>query len=170
MIFTVMIEIPKGSRNKYEYDKEKKQIRFDRTLFSAVHYPTDYGFFLDSLALDQDPLDAMVLVWEPTFPGCLIDAKPIGVYKMWDEKGADEKVLCVPTHDPIWSPIEELEGVPPHLLKEIDHFFSVYKTLENKPTGSEGWFGRKEAERIVQEALQRFQVRKEEGKDPYCCD
>ncbi|WP_367357362.1 inorganic diphosphatase, partial [Mesotoga sp.] len=86
-----MIEIPKGSRNKYEYDKKLKRIRFDRTLFSAVHYPMDYGFILNTLAEDEDPLDAMVLLWEPTFPGCLIEAKPIGAFKMWDEKGPDEK-------------------------------------------------------------------------------
>jgi len=163
MEITVMIEIPKGSRNKYEYDKELRMIRFDRTLFSAVHYPTDYGFFPNTLALDDDPLDAMVLVSEPTFPGCLIESKPIGVYKMWDEKGRDEKVLCVPICDPLWSHIEDLDDVPPHLLKEIDHFFSVYKVLENKPTGSEGWGNREEAEAIIVDSQHRF-IRNENKK------
>ncbi len=156
MVLTAMIEIPKGSRNKYEYDKELNAIRFNRTLFSAVHYPCDYGFFSETLALDDDPLDCLVLVWEPTFPGCVIDVRPIGIFEMWDEKGQDEKVLCVPLQDPFWNHVETLEGVPPHLLKEIDHFFQVYKVLENKPTGSEGWFGREEAERIIIESQQRY--------------
>ncbi|MFQ5934352.1 MAG: inorganic diphosphatase, partial [Dehalococcoidia bacterium] len=95
MTVPVMIEVPKGSRNKYEYDHERKRLRFDRMLFSAVHYPSDYGFILDTLGNDGDALDALVLVWEPTFPGCVIDAKPVGLFRMWDEKGADEKILCV---------------------------------------------------------------------------
>lgn len=155
-IVTVMIEIPKGSRNKYEYDKEKKRLRFDRMLFSAVHYPSDYGFILDTLAQDGDPLDALVLVWEPTFPGCIIEAKPVGLFKMWDEKGPDEKILCVPIFDPLWNHIKELSEVPPHLLKEIEHFFSVYKDLEKKKTGVEGWDDRSAAIRIIEEARQRF--------------
>lgn len=155
-VVTVMIEIPKGSRNKYEYDKEKKRLRFDRMLFSAVHYPSDYGFILDTLAQDGDPLDALVLVWEPTFPGCIIEAKPVGLFKMWDEKGPDEKILCVPIFDPLWNHIKELSEVPPHLLKEIEHFFSIYKDLEKKKTGVEGWDDRSAAIRIIEEARQRF--------------
>ncbi len=156
IVLDIMIEIPKGSRNKYEYDKKLKRIRFDRTLFSAVHYPMDYGFILNTLAEDEDPLDAMVLLWEPTFPGCLIEAKPIGAFKMWDEKGPDEKVLCVPIHDPVWNYIESLDDVPPHLLKEIEHFFSIYKDLEKKKTGIEGWVGREETLRIIAESKLRF--------------
>ena len=133
----VMIEIPKGSRNKYEYDKKKKVFRFDRMLFSSVHYPSDYGFIPDTLAGDGDPLDALVLVWEPTFPGCLIEERPVGLFKMWDEKGPDEKILCVPISDPLWNYIASLSDVPPHLLKEIEHFFSIYKDLEEKKTGVE---------------------------------
>jgi inorganic pyrophosphatase len=109
----VMVEIPKGSRNKYEYDMERKALRFDRMLFSAVHYPSDYGFILDTLAPDGDPLDALVLVGEPTFPGCIIETKPIGLFKMWDEKGPDEKILCVPTADPLWNHIQQLSDLPP---------------------------------------------------------
>ncbi len=154
---TVMIEIPKGSRNKYEYDKKSKTIRFDRMLFSAVHYPSDYGFIPDTLALDGDPLDALVLVWEPTFPGCMIEAKPVGVFKMWDERGQDEKILCVPVQDPLWNHIQELSDVPPHLLKEIEHFFRIYKDLEKKKTGVEGWQDRQEALRVIREAEERFQ-------------
>lgn len=153
---TVMIEIPKGSRNKYEYDKEKKRLKFDRMLFSAVHYPSDYGFIVDTVAQDGDPLDALVLVWEPTFPGCYIDAKPIGLFKMWDEKGPDEKILCVPIFDPLWNHLKRLADVPPHLLKEIEHFFAVYKDLEEKKTGVEGWADLDSALEVIEQSRRRF--------------
>ena len=156
MIVSVMIEIPKGSRNKYEYDKGKKRLKFDRMLFSSVHYPSDYGFIQETLALDGDPLDALVLVWEPTFPGCIIDAKPVGLFKMWDEKGPDEKILCVPLYDPLWNHIESLSDVTPHLLKEIEHFFKIYKELEEKKTGVEGWENRESAIRIIKQSQQRY--------------
>lgn len=152
----VLIEIPKGSRNKYEWDPKHKLIRFDRMLFSAVHYPSDYGFIPDTLAGDGDPLDALVLVWEPTFPGCLIEAKPIGLFKMWDEKGPDEKILCVPTADPMWNVIKDLKMVPNHLLLEIEHFFTIYKDLEKKKTGVEGWEGRDQALRVLAQAREAF--------------
>jgi inorganic pyrophosphatase len=153
---TVMIEIPKGSRNKYEYDKEKRVLRFDRMLFSAVHYPSDYGFIPDTVAQDGDPLDALVLVWEPTFPGCLIEARPVGLFKMWDEKGPDEKILCVPVSDPLWNYIESLADVPPHLLKEIAHFFAIYKDLEEKKTGVEGWEDCEAALKVIRESQHRY--------------
>lgn len=156
VVIPVMIEIPKGSRNKYEYDPERNVIKFDRMLFSAVHYPSDYGFIPDTLAMDGDPLDALVLVWEPTFPGCLIESRPIGLFKMWDEKGPDEKILCIPIEDPLWNYIRTLEDVPPHLLKEIEHFFKVYKDLEMKKTGVEGWHGLKEALEIIEDSKERF--------------
>jgi inorganic pyrophosphatase len=152
----VLIEIPKGSRNKYEYDKERKLVRFDRMLFSAVHYPSDYGFILDTLGEDGDPLDALVLVSEPTFPGCLIEVKPIGLFNMWDEKGRDEKILCVPISDPHWNQLNVLEDVNPHLLTEIEHFFLVYKVLEEKKVGVEGWEGRERALEIVRAAKERY--------------
>lgn len=161
-VIPVMIEIPKGSRNKYEYDKEKKVLKFDRMLFSAVHYPSDYGFIPNTLAQDGDPLDALVLVWEPTFPGCMIDARPIGLFKMWDERGPDEKILCVPVFDPLWNHITDLSGVPPHLLKEIEHFFAIYKQLEKKKTGVEGWENLDSALRIIQESEERYN----EANDP----
>lgn len=145
MIVTVMIEIPKGSRNKYEYDHEHKMVKFNRILFSAVHYPSDYRFILDTLAGDGDSLDALALVWEPTFPGCIIDVKPVGLFRMWDEQGPDEKILCVPVSDPNWNHTECLADVPPHLLKEIEHFFSIYKELESKKTGIQGWEEREPA-------------------------
>jgi len=164
MTVTVMIEIPKGSRNKYEFDKQRKLLKFDRMLFSAVHYPSDYGFILDTLALDGDALDALVLVWEPTFPGCIIEAIPVGLFKMWDEKGPDEKILCVPVSDPFWNYIETLSDVPPHLLKEIEHFFSIYKELEHKKTGAEGWKSRESAIKVIIESRQRYQ--KEQSNHP----
>lgn len=135
----VMVEIPKGGRNKYEYNTEHKCLEFNRMLFSSVHYPSDYGFILDTLAEDGDPLDALVLMYEPTFPGCLIQARPIGMLKMSDEHGMDEKVLCVPLTDPYWNRVHNLREVPPHLLKEIEHFFSVYKDLEQKSVTIFGW-------------------------------
>ena len=153
---TVMIEIPKGSRNKYEYDHERNAIKFDRMLFSAMHYPSDYGFITDTLAEDGDPLDALVLVWEPTFPGCIMDVRPVGLFKMRDEKGPDAKILCIPLGDPLWNHIRTLEDAPPHLLKEIEHFFKVYKELEQKKTGVEGWEGLEAALATIKDAQQRF--------------
>jgi inorganic pyrophosphatase len=155
---TVMVEIPKGSRNKYEYDHETGMIRFDRMLFSAVHYPSDYGFILDTLAGDGDSLDALVLVSDPTFPGCLIEVKPIGLFKMWDEKGRDEKILCVPVTDPYWNRLNQLSDVNPHLLIEIKHFFTIYKDLEEKKVGVEDWEDREEALKVIRESQERFQA------------
>ncbi len=156
----VVIEIPKGCRNKYEYDKQKNRLVFDRMLFSSVHYPSDYGYIPETLALDGDPLDAIVLVWEPTFPGCLIESKPVGLFKMWDEKGEDDKILCVPVHDPLWSHIQDLSDVPPHLLKEIDHFFSIYKDLEMKKVRVDGWRNLPEALTVIRESQERHRKKK----------
>jgi inorganic pyrophosphatase len=153
----VFIEIPKGSRNKYEYDSVKKVVRFDRMIFSSMHYPSDYGFVPETLAQDGDPIDALVLVSEPTFPGCLIEVKPIGLFKMFDEKGPDAKILCVPVSDPIWNQITKLEDVNPHLLKEIEHFFQVYKDLEKKKVGVEGWEDKTAAIMSVLEAKKRYE-------------
>ncbi|MDD5190883.1 MAG: inorganic diphosphatase [Dehalococcoidales bacterium] len=157
---TVMIEIPKGSRNKYEYDKVNKRLKFDRMLFSAMHYPSDYGFILDTLGEDGDGLDALVLVWEPTFPGCIIEAKPIGMFKMVDEKGPDEKIICVPVADPNWNHLRSLRDMPPHLLKEIEHFFAVYKELESKKVGILGWEERNAAVQTINQAYARYQQAK----------
>ena len=154
--FDVLIEIPKGSRNKYEYDFELKKIRYDRMLFSSMMYPADYGFIPETLALDGDPLDVLVLVTEPTFPGCVMEVKPIGVFHMADDKGPDEKVICVPISDPIWNKLNDLSDVNPHLLKEIEHFFQVYKDLENKKVDVEGWGDVKEAKEIYVKCFNRF--------------
>jgi len=154
--FDVLIEIPKGSRNKYEYDFELKKIRYDRMIFSSMMYPADYGFIPETLALDGDPLDVLVLVTEPTFPGCVMEVKPIGVFHMADEKGPDEKVICVPVSDPFWNKLNDLSDVNPHLLKEIEHFFQVYKDLEQKKVDVEGWGDVTEAKEIIEKCVDRF--------------
>ncbi len=151
----VIVEIPKGSRNKYEMDHETGRIRLDRTLYASVHYPADYGFIDGTLGEDGDPLDALVLVSDPTFPGCEIDVRPVGVFMMRDEKGIDHKVLCVPVSDPLWSSIERLDEVPHHLLNEIEHFFDVYKMLEHKETETGGWDGQEGAAKVVADAFAR---------------
>ncbi len=155
-IFDVRIEIPKGSRNKYEYDHASGEVRFDRMLFSAMQYPSDYGFIINTLAGDGDPLDAMVLVWEPTFSGCLIRSRAVGLLNMSDEKKPDEKILCIPINDPMWNQIKRLDDVPKHLLIEIEHFFRVYKDLEAKETEVFGWDDSDAAIRVVKEAQENY--------------
>lgn len=157
---TVMVEIPKGSRNKYEYDSKNKVMKYDRMIYASVQYPSDYGFVMDTLAKDGDALDALVLLWEPTFPGCVIEVKPIGMLQMWDDKGQDEKILCVPLYDPQWNHINEIDEVPPHLLKEIQHFFDHYKTLEKKVTTVGDWLGKKDAISTIKEAQDLFMMSK----------
>ena len=154
-----MVEIPKGSRNKYEWDDELGAIRFDRFLFSSVVYPLDYGMIRDTLAEDGDPLDAMVAVSEPTFPGCMIPVKPIALFKMRDEKGIDDKVICVPYADPNWNFAERLEDLSEQLRDEISHFFAVYKTLEQKDVEIDGWYPREEALKVIDEARRRWSER-----------
>jgi inorganic pyrophosphatase len=136
----VVIEIPRGSRNKYEMDHDTGRIWLDRLLFTATVYPTDYGFVDGTLAEDGDPLDALVLLDEPTFPGCLIRARLVGVFLMTDEKGRDVKVLGVPATDPRWAHVHDLADLPEYQLAEIGHFFEVYKSLEpGKGAEIEGW-------------------------------
>lgn len=154
--FDVIVEIPKGSRNKYEMDPLTGKIRLDRTIFSSMHYPADYGFIPETLALDDDPLDVLVLVTEPTFPGCIIEVKPIGVFHMEDEKGPDEKIICVPLKDPVWNKMNILEDLNPHLLSEIEHFFRVYKDLEKKKVSVNGWGTKEDAESIIKQCFDRF--------------
>tara|TARA_B110000503_G_scaffold20846_2_gene31622 strand:- start:21592 stop:22209 length:618 start_codon:yes stop_codon:yes gene_type:complete len=154
--FDVLIEIPKGSRNKYEYDFKLKKVRYDRMIFSSMMYPADYGFVPETLALDGDPLDVLVLVTEPTFPGCVMEVKPIGVFHMADEKGPDEKIICVPVSDPNWNKANDLSDLNPHFIKEIEHFFKVYKDLEKKKVDVGGWGDVHEAKEIVAKCLNRF--------------
>jgi inorganic pyrophosphatase len=148
----VVVEIPRGSRNKYELDKERGVMRLDRVLHSSVHYPTDYGFITSTLALDGDALDALVVVEEPTFPGCHIIARPIGVLDMRDEKGPDHKILAVPLGDPRFADIYDLKGIGQHWLREIENFFQTYKALEPKWTEVVGWEDVDAARRVIQEA------------------
>ena len=142
----VVIEIPTGSRNKYEYDHETRMIRLDRRLFTATTYPADYGFVPDTLAGDGDPLDVLVLVADPTFPGCVVRVRILGMFSMRDEKGVDAKLIAVLEHDPQWDDATDIEDVPLHLRNEIAHFFSIYKDLEpEKSTEVQGFTGREEA-------------------------
>lgn len=150
------VEVPRGSRNKYEIDPVRGSIRLDRVLYSPLHYPADYGYLHDTLAEDGDHLDVLIFVYEPTFPGCLVEVRPIGVLDMRDEKGRDQKILAVPLGDPRFDGVTDLEHVPPHFLKEVEHFFTVYKTLEEKPVEIYGWSGAVEARRMVSEATERY--------------
>ncbi len=157
MEIEVVVEIPKGSGNKYEMDHETGAIWLDRKLFTATQYPADYGFVPGTLAEDGDPIDVLLLLEEPTFPGCHVRARAVGVFWMTDEKGPDAKLLCVPVHDPRWSGVESLEELPPFLLDEIGHFFDVYKALEpDKTTETGGWQGPEEAEAAIEDARARF--------------
>ncbi len=155
-VVEVLVEVPMGSRNKYEYDDERDCFVLDRMLFSAVRYPGDYGFIPDTLALDGDHLDAIVILGEPTFPGCRIQGRVVGMLDMSDDKGPDEKVLCVPNTDPRWRHIRALEDVPRHLLDEIAHFFGIYKDLEQKVVEVRGWHGESVANRTIAECVERY--------------
>ena len=154
-----MVEIPKGSRNKYEWDPELKAIKLDRFLFSSVVYPTDYGFISETLGADGDPLDALVCVSEPTFPGCLIPVKPIALFRMRDDAGEDDKILCVPHNDPNWNTLESLDDLPRALCDEIAHFFSIYKQPEGKEVVVEGWAPLEDALDRIETARQAYDAR-----------
>lgn len=145
-VVDVIVEIPGGSRNKYEYDHERHLIRLDRRLATATAYPADYGFVPETLARDGDPIDALVLLEDPTFPGCLVSVRVLGVFWMRDEAGPDAKLITVLARDPAWPEAGDLSDVPQHLLDEIEHFFSIYKDLEpGKSTTTAGFAGRDEA-------------------------
>lgn len=152
----VFIEIPAGSRNKYELDKETGLIKFDRLLYSSVHYPGDYGFIPRTLADDDDPLDVLVITSEATFPGCLMEVRPIGVFEMRDDKGLDEKILCIPLTDPLRNDYHSLDDVWPHYLREVEHFFAVYKELEGKATELLGWKDVARAHEVIAECMARY--------------
>ena len=154
--FDAFIEIPTGSRNKYEFDFELKKMRFDRLLFSSMMYPADYGFIPETLALDNDPLDVLVLVTEPMIPGLIVEVKPVGVFYMSDDKGQDEKIICVPTGDPIMNKLNDLKDVNEHKLLEIEHFFQVYKDLEKKKVETNGFGDKAAAIALIEECQARF--------------
>ena len=154
--FDVTIEIPKGTKNKYEMDHNSGRIRLDRTLFTSTQYPYDYGFVEGTLGEDGDPLDALVLVPEPTFPGCLIECRAVAMFRMRDEMGGDDKVLCIPTADTRQDSTIDLDSVSGMMLLEIEHFFTVYKDLEpGKSVEGATWVGKKEAEQEIHNSIER---------------
>ena len=157
MDFDVLVEIPKGQRNKYEVDHATGRMRLDRMLFTSTRYPADYGFIEHTLGEDGDPLDALVLVQEPTFPGCLIKSRAIGMFRMTDEAGPDEKLLCVPSNDPRHEHLRDIHHVPEFDRLEIQHFFEVYKDLEpGKSVEGADWVGRVDAEAEIERSYKRF--------------
>ncbi|MFI1239327.1 inorganic diphosphatase [Nocardia salmonicida] len=157
MEFDVTIEIPKGSRNKYEVDHESGRVKLDRYLYTSMGYPADYGFIENTLGEDGDPLDALVLLPESVFPGVIVEARPVGVYRMTDEAGGDDKVLCVPAGDPRWDHVQDLGDVSEFELSAIKHFFERYKDLEpGKYVEGSEWLGRAEAEKIIDESFARL--------------
>ncbi len=154
--FDVLVEIPKGERNKYEVDHETGRLRLDRMLFTSTAYPADYGYIENTLGQDGDPLDAMVILGNPTFPGCLIACRAIGMFRMTDEAGGDDKVLCVPAHDPRMEHLQDIGDVSKFDQLEIQHFFEVYKDLEpGKSVEGAEWTGREEAEAEIHASFER---------------
>ena len=151
----VVVEIPRGSRNKYELDKQSGLFRFDRLLYSAVHYPGDYGFIPRTWAGDDDPLDVLVLTTVPTFTGCIIEARPLGVFVM-EDRGTDEKILAVPLRDPLYNEYRQLSDVAPHFLREVEHFFTIYKDLEGGRVRTLGWRGLDAATAAIRDSCTRY--------------
>jgi inorganic pyrophosphatase len=155
-IVRMIVEIPKNSSNKYEYDGNLGVFRLDRTLYSAVHYPGDYGFIPGTLAEDHDPLDVLVLVDEPTFPGVLLYIRPIGMLEMVDQDEPDQKILAVPYRNPRFDQVHTIDQTFPHTLREIEHFFTIYKELEKKRTEMLGWRGPREARDTIRACRERY--------------
>jgi inorganic pyrophosphatase len=155
-IVRMIVEIPKNSTNKYEYDAKLGVFRLDRTLYSPMHYPGDYGFVPGTLAEDGDPLDVLVLVDEPSYPGVMIAVRPVGVLKMVDQQEPDEKILAVPNRNPRFDQMKKIEDVFSHNLREIEHFFTIYKELEGKRTEMRGWRGPAEAQALIQSSRNRY--------------
>jgi inorganic pyrophosphatase len=152
-----LIEIPKGSRNKYEWDPDLQAIKLNRFLFSSVHYPTDYGFITDTIGPHGDALDALVCVSAATFPGCLIEVRPVGVLRMTDEEGQSDKLVCVPTDDPDWEKVEELDDMSSQLRTEIQHFYSMYKEPEGKHVDVQGWDDAAAAAEAIEKGRRAYQ-------------
>lgn len=155
-VVNAIIEIPKGSRNKYELDKKTGLFRLDRYLFASSHYPGDYGLIPQTLAADGDPLDILVMVNQPTFSGCLIETRVIGLFKMKDNGHDDFKVFGVPNSDPLFAEYRALENVPKHYLREVEHFFATYKQLEGGEITVEGWGSAEEAFAELNASMLRY--------------
>lgn len=152
----MIVEVPKNSSNKYEYDGKLGVFRLDRALYSPVHYPGDYGFIPGTLAEDGDPMDVLVLTGEASFSGCLIEVRPVGVLNMVDQEETDQKIISVPNRNPRYDQIHTLDQIFPHVRRELEHFFSIYKELEGRAVRMEGWGGPREARRFIQEARARY--------------
>ena len=152
----MIVEIPKNSTNKYEYDKKFGVFRLDRSLYSPMHYPGDYGFIPGTLAEDNDPLDVLCLVQEPSFTGCLIEVRPVGVLNMVDTEEPDQKVLAVPTRNPRYDQIHTLDQIFPHVRREVEHFFSIYKEVEGRQIRMAGWGGPREARKAIMESRHAY--------------
>jgi inorganic pyrophosphatase len=161
---SVVVEIPKGSRNKYELDKASGLFRLDRVLYSAVHYPGDYGFVPRTYYDDDDPLDVLVMVTEPSFTGCRIDVRPLGVFEMKDPEVMDSKVLGVPSRDPLYETYRELSDVPDHFLREVEHFFAIYKELEGVQARVLGWQDRARALEVVSASIDRYEAERPDAR------
>jgi len=159
-----IVEIPRGSRNKYELDKQTGLFKFDRLLYSAVHYPGDYGFIPRTLADDGDPLDVLVMTTEPTFSGCLVPVRPLGVFEMRDEKGLDEKILAVPLEDPLYAEYAGLDDVASHFLREVEHFFEIYKELEGVRTSVLGWKELARSREVIRDCIHLYTAGRERGE------
>jgi inorganic pyrophosphatase len=151
-----IVEVPAGQANKYEYDKHLQVFRLDRPLFASVHYPGDYGFIPSTQSTDGDPLDILILLQEPTFAGCLVEVRPVGALSMLDEGKADEKILAVAASSPVHTTIRNHTDLAPHVLREIEHFFTIYKQLEGKHTEPRGWRDAAHAHNLIQASHQRF--------------
>ena len=160
-IVRMIVEIPMGSANKYEYDAEFGLFRLDRSLYASVHYPGDYGFIPGTLAEDHDPLDILVLISNPSITGCMLYVRPVGILNMIDSSERDQKILAVPTRNPRFEQIHTIDQVFPHTRREIEHFFTIYKELEGKRTVMEGWGGPKEARKAILESRQSYMEAKE---------
>jgi inorganic pyrophosphatase len=155
-LVNAVVEVPLGGVNKYEYDKKLHVFRLDRTLYSPVHYPGDYGFIPSTLASDGDPLDVLVLVDNASFPGCVMEVRPVGVLEMLDQGVRDEKVLAVVSNDPRYTEVSSYTDIYTHILREVEHFFSIYKDLEGKRTKTIAWHDQQEARRVILDSRERF--------------
>lgn len=161
----MIVEIPKGSANKYEYDGELGIFRLDRALYSPMHYPGDYGFIPGTLADDGDPLDVLALVQGPSFPGCLIEVRPVGILNMVDQSEHDQKVIAVPRKDPRYAQVHTMDQIFSHVRRELEHFFSIYKELEGRVTRMEGWGGPHDARKAIMDSRRAYQEKKEKAKE-----
>ena len=160
----MIVEIPKNSANKYEYDSALGVFRLDRALYSPMHYPGDYGFIPGTLAEDHDPLDVLVLVQEPSFPGCLIEVRPVGILNMVDQSERDQKIIAVPRKDPRYDQVHTMDQIFSHVKRELEHFFSIYKELEGRVTRMEGWGGPHDARKAIIDSRRAYLERQETEK------